>query len=148
MPSENTSDGGSCVPIDRNVLIHIRDRIRTMRQVDRVYVTLHYGETCLLVEYNLEYYPTDVESVYLNIRWYTNDDFKIHYHETRPDSDWDRRWDSHPNHHNSYDHFHPPPPGAQTPGEDATYPNDPHEVMRIIERETNDRIRSLWENQP
>lgn len=145
MPSENTSDDNVCAPIDRGVLIRIRDRIRTVRQVDCVYVALHYGETCLLVEDDLEYYPTDVETVYLNVRWYTNDDFKIHYHETWTDCDWDCRWDSHPNPHNSYDHFHPPP-DAQTTGEDATYPNTPHEMMRIVERETNDRIRSIWEN--
>jgi hypothetical protein len=147
MPSENTPNDALSAPIDRSTLIRIRDHIKTIQQIDCVYVGLHYGETCLLVEYDLEYYPAEIETVYLNVRWYTNDDFKIHYHETWPDSNWDRRWDRHLNGHNTYDHFHPPP-DAKTPGENATYPNNLHEVMCIVEQETNDRIRSLWKDNP
>lgn len=147
MADENAADGGSNAPVDRSVLVRILDRVRTNRQVARAYITLVHDETCLLVEFDLDYYPPDVEDAYLNIRWYRNDDFKIQYHETWPDDSWDCRWGRHPNTHNTDEHFHPPP-DAPTHGQDASYPDNLHDVMRVVEDEVNARIRSLWDDVP
>lgn len=144
MSDEDAADGESNAPIDRGALVRILDRVRTNRRVDRAYITLVHDATCLLVEFALDYYPSGVEDAYLNVRWYANDDFKIHYHETWEDGNWDCRWGRHPNNHNTYDHFHPPP-DAPTRGDDASYPDDLHEMMRLVESEVNSRIRSLWE---
>lgn len=147
MPAADDADGRSSAPIDRGALVRILDRVSTNRQVDRAYVALLHDETCLLVEFDLDYYPTGVEDASLNVRWYTNDDFKIHYHERWNDRNWDCRWGRHANSHNTVDHFHPPP-DAPTPGDDASYPDGVHEVMRLVEEEINGRIRSLWESDP
>lgn len=136
--------GGSRALIDRGVLVRILDRVRTNRQVDRAYLALRHGEPCLVVEYDLDVYPPGVEDAYLTIRWYRNGDFGVHYHETWERSSWDCRWDRHPNQHNTDDHFHPPP-DAPTPGQDASYPDGLHDVMRLVESEVNARIRSLWD---
>lgn len=142
MPDEEGIDGGSQTPIDRSALVRILDRVRTNRQVYRAYLTLRHGDPCLIAEFDLDLYPAGVDA-YLTLRWYLNDDFKIHYHESWEAADWDSRWDRHPNRHNTYDHFHPPP-DAPTQGDDASYPDGLHDVMRLIEDEVNARIRSLW----
>lgn len=49
--------------------------------------------------------------------------------------------------HNADEHFHPPP-DAQTDGEDESYPDNLHDVMRVVESEVNSRMRSLWEDAP
>lgn len=35
------------------------------------------------------YDPEPETRATLTVRWYTNDDFSIHYRETRPDGDWE-----------------------------------------------------------
>lgn len=143
MPEEDGHDGGSQTPVDRSALVRILDRLRTNRQVHRGYLTLRHDEPCLIVEFDLDVYPTGVHDASLTVRWYLTDDFKIHYHESWEASGWDCRWDRHPNRHNTYDHFHPPP-DAPTRGDDASYPDGLHDVIRLIETEINARIRSLW----
>lgn len=143
MSDEDGYDGASQTPVDRSALVRILDRLRTNRQVHRGYLTIRHDEPCLIVEFDLEFYPAGVEDAYLTVRWYRNDDFKIHYHETRERASWDCRWDRHPNQHNAYEHFHPPP-AAPTRGDDASYPDGLHDVMRLVETEVNARIRSLW----
>ena len=131
-------------PVDRAALVRIRDRVRTQRQVDRVSLTLRRGVPCLIIEYDLTWYPDPLKEAYLDVRWYVNDDFEIHYHESWPNDEWNQRWDRHPNPHNTRDHVHPPP-DATTPGEDSVHPDGLHEVMRTVEQSINERIRSLWD---
>lgn len=147
MPGGADVDGDSNAPVDRGVLVRILDRVRTNRQVAQASLTVRHDEPCLIIEFDLDNYPADASDAYLTVRWYTNDDFKIHYHETWKEEDWDCRWDRHPSSHNAYDHFHPPP-DAPTPGEDDSFPSGLHEVMRLVEGEVNARIRSLWEGLP
>lgn len=111
-------DGASPAPIDRPVLE-------------------------LLAVLSDAFYPVAVERAVLSIRWYTNDDFKIQYREVR-DADWQCRWDRHPNPHNTREHFHPPPT-AETPGEDAAWPDDYREVLRLVLDEIERRIDDIWD---
>lgn len=54
-------------------------------------------------------YPTAVEPVRLEVRWFLNGDFSVHYLErNRDESTWQCRWDRHENPHNDRLHFHPP----------------------------------------
>lgn len=72
-----------------------------------------------------------------------HDDFIIHYREAHTDSDWERRWDRHPNPHNTHDHFHPPP-SAPTLGDDASWPPDYRDVLPLVLDSIERRITDLW----
>lgn len=138
-----TGSGGSPAPIDRPILEFLRDRLETTPQVARAAIFDGDGHLELRVHLSDAYYPDSVESASLTVRWYTNDDFKIHYREARDGSDWECRWDRHPNPHNARDHFHEPP-DASTPGTDASWPTDYREVLTLVLDEIEDRIADLW----
>ncbi|MFC6974411.1 hypothetical protein ACFQL1_06655 [Halomicroarcula sp. GCM10025709] len=86
-------------------------------------------------------------SARFEIRWYRNDDFNIHYQETRQDSVWECRWDRHPNVHNSRDHFHPPPAASRTDAVDAQWPADHRDMGQLVFDRIEERIDTLWDQQ-
>jgi hypothetical protein len=134
--------GGSPAPIDRPILDAIQGRLRSATQFKRVEIeTVDHVASVATIE--SEYVPDDVETIRLVVRWYTNDDFAIHYRETRPEGAWEQRWDRHPNPHNDRDHFHPPPYAA-TLGRNASWPDDYRDVMQRVLEDVEDRIRPLW----
>jgi hypothetical protein len=90
------------------------------------------------------YYPNPVDDAQLMVRWYTNDDFALHYRGIHAEHAWECRWDRHPNPHNTRDHFHPPP-AASMPGKDASWPDDHRDVVTFVLDEIEDRIMELWE---
>jgi len=138
-----TGDGGSPAPIDRPILEFLRTRLRTTQQVTEATITDTGGHLELRVTFADAYYPARVTDAQLTVRWYTNDDFKLHYREEHPDRAWECRWDRHPNPHNTRDHFHPPPV-ATTPGEDASWPADHRDTVALVLDEIEDRIAALW----
>lgn len=135
-------DGGSPAPIDRSILDYLRGRLNTTQQVQRTTITDANGHLQLRVQFAAAYYPETVLATTLSVRWYTNDDFKIHYREAHDGSDWECRWDRHPNPHNTRNHFHPPP-DAPMPGEDASWPTDYREVLTLVLDECEQRISTL-----
>ncbi len=137
-------DGRSPAPIDRPVLEFLQTRLQATAQAARATTTDSSGPLELYVTLALSYYPETVEEASLTVRWYTNDDFKIHYREVHPDHAWECRWDRHPNPHNTRDHFHPPPT-APTPGEDSSWPSDHRDVLRLVLDIIEERITSLWD---
>ena len=137
-------EDGDPAPIDRPVLEFLRDRLATTGQVRTATVTDAGGHLELRVELSETYYPDDVRATTLSVRWYTNDDFTIHYREEHVESDWECRWDRHPNPHNNREHFHPAP-DASTPGEDASWPADDREMTRVVLAEIESRIADLWD---
>jgi hypothetical protein len=78
----------------------------------------------------------------MTVRWYTNDDFNIHYREVHPKNAWECRWDRHPNPHNTRDHL---PAGATTPGDEASWPVDHRTVLTLVLDEIENRIAELWD---
>ncbi len=76
-------------PIDRPVLDLFRERLRTTEQVATVRLTDDSGHLEPLVVVSDTYDPEPETRATLTVRWYTNDDFSIHYRETRPDGDWE-----------------------------------------------------------
>jgi len=140
-----TGSGGSPAPIDRPILEFLQTRLRATAQVSRATITDADGHLRLRVTFVASYYPRTVDDAQLTIRWYTNDDFKIHYREEYAGQAWECRWDRHPNPHNTRDHFHPPP-AAPTPGEDASWPTDHRDVLRLVLGEIEDRIAALWDD--
>lgn len=138
-----TGSGGSPAPIDRPILEFLQDRLDTTPQVNRTQITDSEGHLELRVQLSNTYYPESIKEATFTVRWYTNDDFKIHYREVSTEGDWECRWDRHPNPHNSREHFHPPP-DAVTPGDDASWPTHHHAVVRLILDRLEERIEDLW----
>lgn len=139
-----TGDGGSPAPIDRPILEFLQTRLQATGQVAQARITDTSGHLELHVTLAPSYYPEAVEEATLNVRWYTNDDFKIHYREVHSASAWECRWDRHPNSHNTRDHFHPPPT-APTPGDDASWPTDHRDMLQLALDEVKQRITTLWD---
>ena len=49
-----------------------------------------------------------------DVRWFTTGDFSVHYVEEHEDEElWERRWDRHPNTHNTRLHFYKPPSATE-----------------------------------
>ena len=138
-----TGDGESPSPIDRPILDFLQTRLQATRQVSRATVTDASGPLALRVGFAPSYYPATVEGTQLTVRWYTNDDFTIHYREEHADRTWECRWDRHPNPHNTRDHLHPPP-AATTPGDDASWPADHRDVVALVLDEVEARVAALW----
>ncbi|WP_440992348.1 hypothetical protein [Haloarchaeobius baliensis] len=137
-------DGSSPAPIDRPILEFLQSRLQATQQVERATTTDANGHLELRVVFTSAYYPATVDEATLAVRWYTNDDFKIHYREVHPERTWECRWDRHPNPHNTRDHFHPSPT-APTPGDDASWPTDHRDVLRLVLNEVEKRIADLWD---
>ncbi|SFL34408.1 hypothetical protein SAMN04487950_3463 [Halogranum rubrum] len=137
-------DGASPAPIDLPTLEFLQTRLRATAQVAQAIVTDESGHLELSVTLTPSYYPEAVEEASLTVRWYTNDDFKIHYREVHPESSWECRWDRHPNPHNTRDHLHPPPT-APTPGDDASWATDYRDVLRLVLDEIEERVATLWD---
>jgi hypothetical protein len=139
----NDTDGGSpAPPIDRPILEDIRDRLRTSQSFTDADIVLHEGHVRLLAVLDPSYVPATVEEATLDIRWYSNDDFSAHYHETGVE-EWACRWGRHPNPHNAREHYHPPP-DATTPGEDRSWPGDYRDVMSLVLDRIDRRIEEHW----
>jgi hypothetical protein len=140
-----TGDGGSPAPIDRPILEFLQTRLQATRQVSHAAITDASGHFELQVVFASSYYPASVDDATLTVRWYTNDDFTIHYREVHSEHTWECRWDRHPNPHNTRDHFHPPPT-APTLGDDDSWPTDHRDVLQLVLDEIEDRIAALWDD--
>jgi len=81
----------------------------------------------------------------LEVVWFENGDFSLHYHEEHDTSEFDHRWDRHPSGHNTRDHVHPGP-DAPTPGDDSPHPIDWRDVLSMVLSEIEERQRAFWES--
>jgi len=138
-------DGASPAPLDRAVLERMQSRFAGRRMFEAVDL-VEEGKLYLRVELAGDYYP-EAASARLEIRWYRNDDFTVHYQEERQESVWKCRWDRHPSSHNARDHFHPPPDASRTNAEDAQWPPDHRDVCQLVLDSVEERIETLWERQ-
>ena len=104
-----------------------------------------YAPDSLVCTYDAGLYPVSVDEAYLQITWFKNDDFYVHYQENWADSNEKTcRWDRHPNDHNTRDHYHPLPEAA-TPGRDDSYSRNWKDVVSRVLREVDARIGEFWE---
>lgn len=133
----------SSAPVDFDRLSIIADRLSG----DDRFVTVTQQPAVtpdrLVCEYDSSFYPHSVASARLEIVWYENDDFSLHYHEGHEDGTFDHRWDRHPSGHNAREHIHPGP-DAPTPGNDASHPADWRDVLSMVLAEVEDRQRAFW----
>lgn len=103
-----------------------------------------FESNLLRVLFDMDRYPSTVEVTRLDIRWFTTDDFSIHYIETYANSkQWECRWDRHPNPHNARLHFHQPPTGDEV--EDLTISSiHPLDVVSTVLAAIDQRITQHW----
>lgn len=92
------------------------------------------------------HYPETTESAQLDVRWFTNGDFSIHYIEAHTDGTrWECRWDRHPNEHNDRVHFHQPPDGIDVTG--LSLPAlHPLVVYSTVLDAIEQRLEAQWES--
>jgi hypothetical protein len=139
------SEDSESAPIDFGVLDRVYSRLRGDERFEEVELKPSYAPSSLVLRYDLRYFPSFVVANSLQIRWYTNDDFNIHYEEKYKDGEtWKCRWDRHPNSHNRRGHFHTPP-DASTPGEDLSYAKDWRDVVSLVLDELDNHIQGFWE---
>lgn len=135
---------GSVPEIDRGTLEAIRDRLHTAPQIATAAIVVSDGQAKLEATLTAAATPPRIDRRFLDIRWYTNGDFRIHYQEEWPDRTWCQRWDRHPSEHNSRDHFHPPP-AAATPGENRTWPTEFQAMFKLVVDAVRSRTEALWQ---
>jgi hypothetical protein len=141
-PSKDAkSVSGASVDFDR--LAVIEERLATDDRFNRIEAQPEFAPDRLVCIYNHRYYPRSVPAARLEIVWFENDDFSLHYHETHDDGVFDHRWDRRPSDHNTRDHVHPGP-DAPTPGDDASHPQDWRDVLSMVLTEIETRQRGFW----
>lgn len=136
-------DTVSGAPIDFDRLDVIADRFGTDDRFDRIDNRSEFASDRLVCVYDMGFYPSHVRQARLEVVWFENDDFSLHYHEDHETSTFDHRWDRHPSEHNSRDHIHPGP-DAPTPGEDTTHPAEWRDVLSMVLTEIETRQRGFW----
>lgn len=130
--------------VDSDTMERIGRRLDRSSRFESVDHRPEYAPNAVVAAYDLGYFPAAVERAALRIRWFDTDDFSIHYSERyEGGTRWECRWDTHPNEHNTRAHFHPPP-SAETPGEDADYPEDWRDVLTDLLTALDERIESFW----
>ena len=97
----------------------------------------------LRVLLDVDQHPASIVAARLDVRWFTTDDFSYHYVEERDDSQWECRWDRHPNVHNSRLHFHQPPTAEKITN--LSLPSlHPLEVSSMVFTAIEQRLAVLW----
>jgi len=142
--ADNPTDGGSGAPIDFDRLEVIRDRFATDGRFARIEEQPEFAPDRLVCVYDSQFYPSGVQQAHLEVVWYENSDFSLHYHEDHEGGTFDHRWDRHPSRHNLRDHVHPGP-DAPTPGEDSDHSADWRDVLSMVIAEIEERQRAFWE---
>ena len=138
-------------PIDEAVLETFAERARSHSLVATV-EPVDTGGTISMVRLRLDRdrYPDQIRDARVELQWYTNGDYNIHYIEThRSDEVWQCRWDRHPNPHTNRIHFHPPPE-AESSDAMSDHPSDRHPAVIFTRTLANirQRIEALWEDVP
>lgn len=138
------ADLNTGAPIDADRLGIVRERLATDDRFTRVDAHPAFAPERLRCVYDPRLYPERVRAARLEVVWYENGDFSLHYHEDHETTEYDHRWDRHPSDHNTRDHVHPGP-NAPTPGEDVSHPTDWRDVLSMALSEIDDRQRAFWD---
>lgn len=140
---DDSSTSLSGAPIDFDRLDTIRDRLTTDDRFSHLEEQPPFAPDRLVCEYDLRLYPPSVRSAHLEVVWFENGDFSLHYYENHGDGEFNHRWDRHPSEHNTRDHVHPGPEAA-TPGEDTSHPSDWRDTLSMVLSEIEERQRAFW----
>jgi hypothetical protein len=145
MGPPDSDSPGSTGPPDRQTLRLLERHLSSESLVEETAFEPETHEPRLLrVVLDAGQYPESTASVRLDIRWFTTSDFSFHYIETAVDgSQWECRWDRHPNTHNSRLHFHQPPDAA-TIGDLSLASLHPLSVYATVLGAVEQRLEQVW----
>jgi hypothetical protein len=126
-------------PIDAPVLRTIHRTLGGWPEIDRVSLEpAHEDPRVLQAELTPAMYLDEVRDARLDVRWFRNGDFSVHYLESWQDGSLEEcRWDRHENPHSDRLHFHPlPDAGSATDLDCSTDVRDlvPMVVQWAVER--------------
>lgn len=144
--TDETDDASNSItgaPVDFDLLDVIHERWSADERFARIDSQPAFAPERLVCVYDRRFYPTTVQVARLEIVWFENGYFSLHYHEEHDDGAFDHRWDRHPSSHNARDHLHPGP-DAPTPGTDTSHPTDWRDVLSLVLDEIEDRQRAFW----
>lgn len=136
---------GSTGPPDRQTLRLLERQLAAESLVEETGFDPDTHEPRLLrAELDAGQYPKSTVSVRIDIRWFTTGDFSFHYTEIQNDgSQWECRWDRHPNAHNSRLHFHQPP-DASAVSDLSLASLHPLSVYATVLGAIERRVEELW----
>lgn len=140
---EGASADGNGAPVDFDRLESIAVRLSMGDRFTRVEATPDFAPDRVVCVYDPGFYPRSVHEARLEIVWFENGDFTVHYHEDHAEGMFDHRWDRHPSDHNTRDHVHPGP-DAPTPGTNVSHPSDWRDVLSTVLAEIEERQRGFW----
>lgn len=132
---------GAPVDFDRPEVIH--ERLAAGDRFTRIKIRPEFAPDRLVCVYDARFYPQSVQAARLEIGWFENGDFSLHYHEDHEQGTFDYRWDRHPSEHNAREHVHPE---AAAPGDDTSFPTDWRDVLSMVLDEIDERQRAFWED--
>lgn len=132
-------------PLDEEVLRTIQARLVGDDQFDHVeFDPSPERIRAVVAHYTPTLYPETVEAARLDIRWHIGGDYSVHYVEHTTDgTQWECRWDRHPEDAGRR-HIHPPPDAG--PPEPTDLPTDYRNVLAMVRAYVNERIETLWES--
>jgi len=136
-------ESGATAPVDFDRPELVRTRFAGDGRFASVELRPGFAPDRLVCTFDDRFYPETVLEARLEIVWYENGDFTVHYHEDHESGSFDHRWDRHPSDHNARDHVHPGP-DAPTPGDDVSHPHDWRDVLSNVIREIDRRQRAFW----
>jgi len=142
--SAGDSGPGSTGPPDRQTLRLLERQLTSDPLVAEVqFEPDPYEPRLLHASLDTGRYPVSVTATQIDVRWFTTDDFSIHYLERRGDDQWECRWNRHPNTHNTRVHFHEPPTGAAVSNLDLSSLH-PLDIYATVLESIEQRIEGLW----
>jgi len=90
-------------------------------------------------------YPGAVDEARLDIRWFEDGTYTIHYLERRGGDRWQCRWDRHPKPGSPLAHFHPPPNAGVDIEPSMVEVSHPLDVQFAVLDWISTRIQRLFE---
>lgn len=90
-------------------------------------------------------YPNEVNEARLDVRWFEDGTYTVHYLEVRGDEVWQCRWDRHPKPEAPMAHFHPPPDAGIDIEPSMLEESHPLEVLFSVLAWIEERIPRLFE---
>ena len=138
-----STDESHGAPIDFDRLSVVEKRFATDDRFTGIETQPEFAPERIVCHYDRGFYPQRVQSARLEIVWFENGDFSLHYHEEHRDGSFEHRWDRHPSDHNTRDHIHPGP-DAPTPGDDTSHPEEWRDVLSMVLSEIEERQHAFW----
>ncbi|WP_158055610.1 hypothetical protein [Halorussus halophilus] len=149
-PPEDESASPATGPPDRQTLQLLERQLASdSRIAETEFDPDSYEPRLLHATLDAERYPDSIAIARLDIRWFTTDDFSIHYienHDAAGTDTWECRWDRHPNTHNARLHFHRPP-DAEKITDLSLSSLHPLDVYSTVLTAIEQRIETLWSTQ-